>query len=220
MVTWYEGNADVHTLTAKILFGENLTIDTKLRDLAKRARYAYHYGGQPKTIWQALRVEFPRLSLSETTTFVKKLDKLHPGIRKYLDETLLNAHKNGFVECRISGRRHHFYGNVEPSKVFNLPIQMAAAAVINPAVLELMGLLTITESVLMQIHDSLTVEGPNPRRLASLLRATMQRTVEVGGVKVTFPIDVKLGTNWGQLDKEKDFWSKYDINKFEDWIRT
>lgn len=195
---WHNENTDVHTRLAAELFQKpEIEISEPEREISKRARYGIHYGGSAKTIWRALVVEFPMLTLRDVQRIIEVFYKLHPGILSYQQDLLKKARLDGFVEAPISGRRYYFYGMVEPTKVFNLPIQMSAADIINPAARRLFALLTEDERILLQVHDDLTCEGPDPVSLATKMAAEMTRPVSVRENTVVFMVDFKVGQNWG-----------------------
>lgn len=199
---------DIHTETAKILFGERfINADDKqrkkMRELAKRARYAMHYGAKPETAWKALVVDFPELTLGDVQRLWKTFAKLHPQIVAWQQSQLQSAYEKDYVEAPLSGRRYYFYGFVEPTKCFNLPIQMTAADIINAALERVWKRIDKkTMMILVQVHDSLLAEanvGAAFNKLKKILKEELERPVEMNGVSVVFPTDEKEGENWGSL---------------------
>jgi DNA polymerase I-like protein with 3'-5' exonuclease and polymerase domains len=57
------------------------------------------------------------------------------------------------------------------------------------------------ERILLQVHDSLVLEGPDWRRLVRIMVEEMQRPIEICGMSVSFLVEVQYGTNWGHLEK-------------------
>ncbi len=203
--------SDIHTTTAQILFGYSAAAwdalpekeQKYLRDLAKRARYAMHYGAKPETSWHDLVPDFPSLTLTDVVRLFRSLATLHPKIVAWHRAQLEGARINDFVEAPISGRRYYFHGLVEPNKCYNLPIQMTAADIINAAALRLWKRLDESRIgfILLQIHDALVCEGPDPIALGALMREEMERPVRLGELEVVFRVDLSAGTNWGELKK-------------------
>ena len=195
---WFLHNVDVHIETAKILFKTN-NPTSQQRELAKKVRYGYHYGSSTETAWRSLIVDYPTLPMSFVGRLFKELKSLHPGISSYQNQTLRDAREKGYVECPISGRRHHFHGQLDPSVALNVPIQGSAADVINPAALRLNMRLTSEEKFIFQIHDDLTLEGPDFISLGKKLKEEMEREIQVKDAKMIFPVDLSYGKNWGEM---------------------
>ena len=203
LLDWYAKDIDVHTRTAQTIMGVDKPTSTQ-RDLAKRARYAMHYGSSPETAWRALVVDYPLLALSDIKRLFKEFKRLHPDVIRWQQGQIDKARIEGFVEGPLSGRRHYFYGQVEPSKCYDLPIQISAADVINPAAIRLAKRLNKQERILLQIHDSLVCEGPDRNRLIALMREEMEREVVLNGKVISFPVDIKTGSHWGELKEYRN----------------
>lgn len=209
LLEWYAKGEDVHWLNAKDLFETEAPTDQE-RDLAKRMVYGLNYGAEAETVWKSLVVDFPDLELELVERLRSKWFATHPDIVRWQQTQLRSAREKCYVEEPISGRREYIWGEIEPTKIYNFPIQGAAASIINPACLALAEELDFkNESLLLQVHDALVVEGPDPIRLYRLLKKHMERTVVLNGKKVTFPVDFKCGqgtglrSSWGELKKVK-----------------
>lgn len=209
LLKWYAEGRDVHYLNAQELFETDEPTDQD-RDLAKRYVYGANYGGAPETIWKSLVVDFPELELETVEMLHRRWFLTHPKIVRWQQAQLKSARVNRYVEEPISGRREYIWGDIEPTKIYNFPIQGAAASIINPACLALAKELDFkTESLLLQVHDALVLEGPDPVHLYKLLKKHMERTVLLNGAKITFPVDFKCGRGpgrrsaWGELKKVK-----------------
>jgi len=207
LLKWYAEGRDVHTQNACDLFGID-TPTSKQRDLAKGFVYGCNYGGGPQTIWRSLVVDFPGLAISDIERLIIAWFRAHPAIPKWQQMQLSKGRRLGYVEAPISGRRHYFYGALEPTKCFNLPIQMSAADIINPAALRLVATMEPQESILFQVHDSLVTETDKPVLMRERMMSAMEKPVIVGKSKMAFPVDVKVGVNWAsavECKNLKDF---------------
>ena len=209
LLAWYAAGLDVHYLNAKELFETAEPTDQE-RDLAKRFVYAANYGADPETIWKSLVVDFPNLELALVEKLHRRWFAAHPDIVNWQQLQLKTARTKGYVEDPISGRREWLWGNIEPTVIYNFPIQAAAASIINPAVIDLDKELSWKdEAILLQVHDALVLEGKDPWRLCRLLKKHMQRVVILNSQKQMFPVDLKVGrgpglrSNWGHLRKVK-----------------
>lgn len=185
------------------------------RETFKSVRYAFHYGSGPKTAHSVAVLKVPGLKLETVEKLFIALSKLHPDIVLYHRRVVANAKKNDHIECAYSGRRHHFHGQLDINQIKNLPIQMFASALIDDCMRRIRARLRreLGERILMQVHDSLLLEGPDWIRLYRIVKEEMEMPVTINGVTTTFYIDGKWGTNWGQLKevKEEDLW-KWESN--------
>lgn len=203
LLEWYDKGMDIHTLNAQDLFNTESPSKDQ-RHLAKTFVYACNYGAKPITIWQNLVIDFPNLSLA----LVERLNflwfKKHQPIKIWQNEELKKARLNGYAEAPLSGRRVHFHlGRIDASKVLNHPVQGTGADIINPSVKPIQEELRKAKigSIKMQVHDALVVETTNPLKAAPIMRKYMEQTVTLNGYTMKFPVDFKLGRNWGHCEE-------------------
>jgi DNA polymerase-1 len=188
LIDAYDQGLDVHTLNACALFG--VTVPTKeQRTLAKRFVYGLNYGGTAETIHASLVVDFPGLTLLDVARLMKMWKRAHPAIVRWQAEQFHLAQVQGYTEAPISGRRHHFYGNIKPTEVANDPIQTTAADWVNDSILDL--------------YDELVLQGPRPIRLFRLMKKHMEAKRMINGKLRSMPVDFKFGKNWGLATKIK-----------------
>jgi DNA polymerase-1 len=206
LLQWYADGVDVHTVNAKSIFGTDKPKDQQ-RDLAKRVVYGLNYGGSAATIWKSLVVDFPGLKLEAVEHVVKRWFEEHPAIGAWQRAQIELAQRNGFVEESISGRRQYYHdGRIKPTEVLNYPIQGAAGTLANKAILSIDAAFDWADfHLLMQVHDS-TVSELRLERLdegIAIVKRCMEQEIVLNGVKIKFPVDVKVGTNWGHMEKRK-----------------
>ncbi len=209
LLAWYADGIDVHTLNARDLFGCDVPLPNQ-RVLAKNFVYNANYLGSAETIWKLLIVEFPELTLYQVKRLLAAWFAAHPDIRAWHARILDRAARLHYVECELSGRRLHFLdGKIEGTKVANHPIQTGAAWLINRALIAIYQAIRAAviaslrkSRVLTQVHDELTCETiarrPEAHALLDLMHASMEQTVELAGRKMTFPVEFKIGVNWGE----------------------
>lgn len=224
---WYQRGFDVHTLNAKALFGEGA--GKKERKLAKSFVYGLGYGGSDQTIWEALVLDFPHIRVEDVTRLRDQYFGTHVEIMPYQEGLFQGAKRDGYVEMPLSGRRLYFYGRVKRTEVCNYPIQGTAADLINgyngqsPTLKIMDGLRWNTEGALFQVHDALYLEGPDPKRLAELLLQNLSQTTVVNGVSMTFPVDLKVGRNWGPYDEKSNplgMKECKDLEELSHWVSS
>jgi DNA polymerase I-like protein with 3'-5' exonuclease and polymerase domains len=188
------------------------TVGPTQRQIAKGARYAFHYLASEATMLAQLSAVWPDLGLSDVRRLRKSLSKLHSVLAKWQKDQHRVARQNGYVEAPLSGRRLQFYGEVDTNKLANIPIQSTGADLANRAVESLVDALAIDiahgcndreEALVVQLHDAIYLEGPDPFRLWDALQDSMAVTVELNGQAMHFPIDCGIGWTWA-IEKVKD----------------
>lgn len=194
----YANGDDVHQLNADVLGCS--------RKLAKTFVYLTNYGGGPEKGAQGMVKEgFESFAGPKgVVAFRMMQDKwfeAHPAIKDWQFRTIQKARRWDYVELPLSKRRIPFFmGRAKPTDVCNYPIQGTAADIVNAATVRADKLLDWKkEGLVLQIHDDLTFEGPDWRELAEIAKESMETEVEWGGNTMRFPIDVSMGTNWGEL---------------------
>jgi DNA polymerase-1 len=195
----YERGEDVHYLNAQLLFGTK-TPTSKERDLAKRFVYGCNYGGSAATLWQSLVVDFPDLTLMDVERMMRIWNLGHQAIVNWRNNMLRFARENGYIHDIFSSRREYFFGPPEPTKVYNFPIQTAAAYIIGKAIKKMRKMITDWEheSIMFQCHDALIMSTTNPVGTAKKLKKAMEMKLTFRGNTMHFPIDWKIGKNWGE----------------------
>ena len=208
LLEWYAAGKDVHTMNAADIWAkdwETFSADKrkKVRDLAKRVVYGLNYGGSADTVWKSLIVDFPGLPLSAIQHVVDGWFRAHPRIGEWQQSLIADAASKGYVEEPLSGRRQYYHdGKIKPTEVLNFPIQGAAGTLANRAVKAIAGQLNWDdEALLAQVHDSTISEITEAKRdkLITIVKEAMEQTVTLNGNEVTFPVDLKFGTNLAEL---------------------
>jgi DNA polymerase-1 len=193
---------DVHTATAARVFGVALTaVTAEMRRKAKMVNYGIAYG--ISAFGLAQRLGIPR---KEGAEIIDQYFKQFAGIRKYMDDTIAFARKNGYVET-VTGRRRYLRdirssnGTIRAAaerNAINAPIQGTAADMIKLAMIRIHEELVrrkLKTKMLLQVHDELVFdlfksEEPEVRPLIE------------EKMKTALPLDVPIvvesgvGRNW------------------------
>lgn len=196
-------HSDIHRVNAGRLLGkEPWQVSGPERDLTKRAIYGTNYLGQAVELYKRLSPDYPKLTLRAVEMFQSKWFKLCAQIHKYLKDAYFTACERGYVEVPLSGRRIYFYGNVEPSKVANIPVQGTGADVIDQALLRIDKRINWTDAkVKMQIHDEIIMSAMEEHweHYSQLQCEEMSRPVTLNGHTIAFPVEPKVGRVWSGL---------------------
>ncbi len=208
LIAGFAKGLDVYRLAAADIFHiAPAEVSPGQRQMAKIAVLAMNYGGGVAVIHQQLVLSFPAVTHKAVEFMYDRWKNAHPAIFGFQRRMFQHAKEHGYVACPISGRRLQFYlDRVVPTEAANFPIQGTAGDIINPVSVKVGRGLLPDEHLLMQIHDALYLEVPEGRveSAVSRLRAAMETTHTFpNGKSMTFPVDIKVGTDWGNMKEFK-----------------
>ncbi|CAN5851726.1 DNA polymerase I [soil metagenome] len=194
----FRSGEDIHRQTAALVFGVPLDqVNREMRGRAKTVNFAVIYGIGPYSLGNRLGI-----SGAEAKEFIDRYFERFPGVRRYLDEQIELARKQGFVET-LTGRRR--YIPEITSRNFNVrafgeraatnaPIQGSSADLIKIAMIRIHRALReekMQARMLLQVHDELLLEVPHGEVDATL--ALVKDRME-GAAKLDVPLLVETGT--------------------------
>ena len=199
----FNSGLDIHTKTASDAFHVPMDQVTKAqRRAAKVINFGVLYGMSPKGLSDAADMSF-----YEAKKFIESYFELRAPIRKYLDNTLEQGRKLGYVETFFGRRRPtpdlsapNFLVRAAAERAAgNMPIQGTEADLMKKAMLAVDQALPENAHLILQIHDSLIIECPeeDAKEIAKLLQDKMEHIAPELPVKLA--VDVKIGKDWGEL---------------------
>lgn len=200
---------DIHAMTASQVFNVPLEgMDPMVRRQAKAINFGIIYGISAFGLARQLGI-----SRGDAQKFITTYFERFPGIRRYMDETIEQCRKQGYVET-LFGRRAHFKGinDKNPSMrgfseraAINAPIQGSAADIIRramirmPAALEEAGFGDVR--MLLQVHDELIFEAPEDKaeKAAKVIAEVMEGAAKPAvAIKVPLDVDTGIGDSWAE----------------------
>lgn len=195
---------DIHTATAAKVFGvKQNDVTREMRGKAKAVNFGIIYGQSAFGLSQNLNI-----SRGEAKEIIESYFIQYPKIRTYMDKTIEQAKKNGYVET-ILGRRRYLKdinssnaivrGHAERNAV-NAPIQGSAADIIKIAMINIhTGLKegAYKSKMLLQVHDELVFDAHNNEtdRLTAFVKDKMENAVTLS---VPLDVEIGIGKNWLQ----------------------
>jgi DNA polymerase-1 len=198
----FRTGADVHTATAAKVFNVfPEMVNAEMRRKAKMVNYGIAYG--ISAFGLAQRLGIPR---KEGGEIINNYFKQFGGIRKYMDDTIAAARKQGYVETVI-GRRRYFRdinssnntirGAAERTAI-NAPIQGTAADMIKLAMVNIHRELTrrkLKTKMLLQVHDELVFDlyRPEEKEVRALMEEKMKTAIPL---EVPIEVEMGVGENW------------------------
>ncbi len=200
---------DIHTFTASQIFGVDLAeVTPEMRQRAKTVNFGIVYGMGSYGLAQDLGISYP-----EAEEFIKAYFERYTGVAEYTEKTIREAKERGYVTTLFNRRRYlpELESPQENVRRFgertaiNTPVQGSAADVLKLAMIEADRRLrgeNFKARMLLQIHDELLFEAPEAELepLAEMVRSAMEGVAEL---KVELKTDVKVGRNWGQMEKRE-----------------
>ncbi len=206
LVEAFSNDEDIHTITAATLFNvpvEQVTKDQ--RRLAKTVVYAVLYGQSAFGLSQVTG-----MNNTEAASFIRRYHEIFPNIKGYVDGTLNQARKQGYVNTLYGRKRFfpdmHALSHVERQalerEAVNMPIQGTNADLIKIAMINLHHDLKekhMKTRMILQVHDELVFEVP----VEELERAKVLIKDRMEGVEkldVPIKVEMKIGKNWYEAE--------------------
>jgi DNA polymerase I len=195
---------DVHQATAAEVFGvglEGVTADQ--RRTAKVINFGLIYGMSPFGLARNLGIE-----RSAAQQYVERYFQRYPGVKRFMDDTRVQARERGYVET-VFGRRLYLpdirSGNTQMRQyaersAINAPMQGTAADIIKRAMIAVHAWCGRADSparLIMQVHDELVLEVRSDT-VAEVTRAVRERMVGAASLSVPLRVDVGTGANWDE----------------------
>ncbi len=202
LIQAFAGGEDVHRRTAAEVLGttpEAVTPEQRAR--AKAVNFGIIYGSSAFGLANQLGI-----ATGEAQDYIQRYFARYGGVRRFLDETVERATREGFVRTLLGRRRYLpdlrsrnrvLKGAAERMAV-NTVIQGTAADLIKKAMVDVDGALRregLQARMILQVHDELVLEAPLPEleRVGALVRERMQ---SVWPLRVPLVVDLGVGRSW------------------------
>ncbi len=200
MIEAFNNDQDIHSRTASEVYGVPIdNVDADMRRMAKTANFAVIYGVSA----YGLSMQSD-MTVSESKQFIDTYFARYPGIRNYMETTIEQARKDGFVSTlygrrrfipEINSRNRNVRQFAERTAI-NTPIQGTAADMIKVAMIEVYRKIRDMKSkMILQVHDELVfdVHKSELDDIRQIVKDTMESSV-----KLDVPVKVDMGTgeNW------------------------
>jgi DNA polymerase-1 len=202
LVDAFSRGLDIHTQTAVEVFTCAPTeVTPEMRRVAKAINFGIAYG--LSAFGLAQRLEMPG---AEAQAIIDRYFERYDGVRSWLDATIEQARKEGFVSTLFGRRR--FLPDIHSRNpaarqaaermAVNAPIQGTAADLIKRAMLRADALLReggLAARMTLQVHDELVFEAGEAESalVAELARRSMS---EAGQLDVPLLVTVGISGDW------------------------
>ncbi|MDZ4857437.1 MAG: DNA polymerase I [Candidatus Hydrogenedentes bacterium] len=199
----FMNDADIHEETAARVFGVMPGFVTpEMRRHAKAVNFGVVYGISAFGLSRALGIP-----PSEAAKFIENYFQKYQGVRRWIDQTLTQAAKDGYVTTLLNRRRYvsdlttsnQTVRKAAERVAMNTPVQGSAADIIKLAMVRLDEALRGTGAwLILQVHDELVVETPADKaeQTAVVMRTIME---EAFALSVPMKVDVAIGNHWAEI---------------------
>lgn len=202
MIEAFSTGTDIHTVTASQVFGLPVDMVTpELRSRAKAVNFGIVYGIGAFSLSKDIGV-----TRAEADRYIKNYLATYPSVAEYMEKTIEDAKKDGFVTT-LYGRRRRLpelsssNGNLRAfgeRAARNAPIQGTAADIIKLAMIRVFEKLKTdlpTAKLILQVHDELIVECDenDAEKVCRLLETEMENAAHLA---VRLTADAHSGKNW------------------------
>jgi DNA polymerase I len=204
LLSAFAADLDVHCATAAEVFGVALdAVSADQRRLAKTINFGLIYGMSPFGLARQLGID-----RGAAQRYVDLYFARYPGVKRFMDDTRVQARANGFVET-VYGRRLYLpdirasnqqLRQAAERSAINAPMQGTAADIIKRAMIGVDAWCrreNFPARVIMQVHDELVLEVRQDatEKVAAGIREQMAGAAEL---KVPLRIHIGVGMNWDE----------------------
>ena len=196
---------DVHKATAAMIFGVSPEeVQPEMRRTAKTINFGVIYGMSAFRLARQLGI-----SRTMAKSFIDSYFATYSGVQDFINSTIEQAEKEGFVET-INGRRRYIKAINSANKTekaaaeriaINTPIQGSAADIVKKAMIKVHAELSEKfpeAKLLLQVHDELIVECPENQaeEVAKIMKTSMESVTQLS---VPLKVSVEIGKRWGEF---------------------
>lgn len=197
----FNSGRDIHNLTAAEIFRVHPgLINSQMRRVAKTINFGIVYGMSAFGLASQLN-----MSRKEAQTFIDRYFEHYPGIKRFMEEIIKQAQKDGYVTTLLKRRR--LLPDIKSSNktrrefaertAINTPIQGTAADIIKLATIDVFNLLRkskLKAKIILQIHDELIFEVPEEEidKTSTIAKEAMESVMQLD---VPLVVNISVGNN-------------------------
>jgi DNA polymerase-1 len=202
LIEAFAAGEDVHTTTARRIFGLGEgTPDPAMRARAKVVNFGVMYGMGARSLSQKMET-----SVAEADEYIRNYFRVYSRVRDFLDRTLEEARRTGYVQTLL-GRRRYLPGlnsshggerALAERVAINTPIQGSAADLMKLAMIRVHRALKHSHRsarLLLQVHDELLLESPAAESQA-VADIVCQEMKSCFALSVPLEVSVGIGPTW------------------------
>ncbi len=203
MLDAFQKNLDIHRATAAGVFDvpyDEVTKEQRYR--AKTVNFSITYGAGATNLSRQLGIK-----RSEASEIIEQYFRQYQGLKKYMEDVVANARKDGYVSTLMGRKRYLRDINSKSSLArsnaeriaINTPIQGTAADMIKVAMINIHKVLkegNYKTRMILQVHDELVFDVPKDEleTIKPIIEEKMKNTIP--NLKVPILVGMDAGENW------------------------
>lgn len=204
LIRAFESGADLHRLTASMMFGTPLdAVSKEQRQGAKALNFGIVYGMGPSGL--ATRIGS---TLDEAKELIDRYFAAYPGVRRWLAQAARKAVETG--ECTTLGGRRIRFTPPDPSNRRavagverfgkNAPLQGTSADITKRALALVAPRLPEGANIINVVHDEIVVEAPAEQAsaVAEIVREAMREAGEAYLRRVPIVVEADVAESWAK----------------------
>ena len=205
LIKAYSENLDLHSLTARKIFGlsDDEVVTREQRDAAKTVNFSIIYGKTAFGLSQELKI-----TPKEASDYITKYFEQYPSVKHLEKEIIMYAEEHGYVETYFKRKRiieginskNRVIKNQAERMAVNTVIQGTAAEVLKKVMINLYKVLKNKDDIhmLLQVHDELIFEVKADKVLEykEKIEKIMRESIEFSKVKLE--VNSSIGQNWAE----------------------
>ena len=202
LIDAFKSGEDIHARTAANVFNINLDeVNNDMRRTAKIVNYGLLYGAGPFRMSQELGI--PQ---KEAKALIESYFQQYSGVKDYIDETIIKAEKDHYVETILGRRRpvwniqstNHIQREAAKRMAINMPIQGTNAEMIKLAMISInkkFKSMDLNSIMISQVHDELVFEVhlDEIEIVQKLVLEEMENAIELS---IPIVVDYGYGKSW------------------------
>ncbi|MGE0433250.1 MAG: DNA polymerase I [Planctomycetota bacterium] len=205
MLASFARDEDIHRAVAARVNGvREEDVTSSMRSDAKAINFGIIYGVTAYGLSENLGV-----GKDEAQAFIDSYFATFPAIKRYIERTISEAHRDGFVTTMLNRRRYlpelkasnRMRRERAEREAVNTTVQGSAADLIKVAMIELHRRIAKEKrplEMLLQIHDELVFEAPasEAEEQAAFAKDVMESALKLD---VPLKVDVGIGPDWYEV---------------------
>ena len=202
MIDAFRHDADIHAATAARVYGiDEKDVTREQRSHCKQVSFGIIYGISAFGLAQRLGI-----ARHQADGLIKAYFEMFPGVRRFMDETIERARRDGFVSTLLGRRRplrdiasrNATVRSAAERNAVNTPVQGSAADLVKLAMVRVHAALrerSLRSRLVLQIHDELLLDCPKGEvaEVSALVKEAMENAIPLA---VPLKVDVGSGPNW------------------------
>ena len=202
LIDAFNNDIDIHAKTASDIYKCSLDDVTKeMRRNAKAVNFGIIYGISNYGLSENIGI-----TPKEAANFIESYLNTYPGIKNYMDSSISDAHKNGYVKTLFNRYRtlpelenkNYMIRSGAERMALNAPIQGTSADIIKKAMIEIYNEFKkrhLKSKMVIQVHDELVFDCVKEELdiVKQVVKDVMENTYKLS---VPLKVDIEYGTDW------------------------